>query len=95
MVSTTAFRLATGTVAIFLVIAGLLIGFLFWQTNQVLTGQVIATLTAEADSLRAEAQPRPPTGVAPQRLIIRERPTCGRTTWPRLPSSSPTVPSRP
>ena len=56
MASTTAFRLATGTVAIFLVIAGLLIGFLFWQTNQVLTGQVIATLTAEADSLRAEAQ---------------------------------------
>ncbi len=56
MASTTAFRLATGTAAIFLVIAGLLIGLVFWQTNRVLTDQVITTLTAEAGSLRAEAQ---------------------------------------
>jgi signal transduction histidine kinase len=56
MISTTAFQLATGTVAIFVVIAAVLIGFLFWQTNQVLTGQVVTTLNAEAEALRAEGQ---------------------------------------
>lgn len=56
IVSTTAFRLAAGTTAVFLVISGILIAILFWQTNRVLTDQVITTLTAEAEALRAEAQ---------------------------------------
>ena len=72
-VSTTAFRLATGTAAIFLVIAGLLIGFLFWQTNAVLTDQVIATLTAEAGSLRTEAQSANPNALV-EAVAARSRP---------------------
>lgn len=56
MASTTAFRLATGTAAVFVVIAGVLLAILFWQTNKVLTDQVLTTLTAEAEALRTEAQ---------------------------------------
>ena len=56
MTDTTAFRLAAGIVAIFLAIAGLLIAVVVWQTNQVLTGQVIATLNAEAEALTTEAR---------------------------------------
>ena len=55
MASTTAFRLAAGTVAIFLVVASLLIAIVLWQTNEVLTAQVMATLTAEQAAIRAEA----------------------------------------
>ena len=73
MVSTTAFRLATGTAAVFLVIAGVLIGLLFWQTNAVLTDQVIATLTAEAGSLRNEAQSSNPNALV-DAVAARSRP---------------------
>ena len=73
MVSTTAFRLATGTVAIFLVIAALLLGILFWQTNSVLTDQVITTLTAEAEALRAEAQSGGQSGLV-DAVAARSRP---------------------
>jgi signal transduction histidine kinase len=73
VISTTAFRLATGTVALFLVVAALLIGFLFWQTNQVLTEQVVATLTAEAEALQAEARSGGPTALV-DAVTARSRP---------------------
>ncbi len=56
MIATTAFRLAATTAAVFFLIAGVLIVILFWQTNRVLTDQVVTTLTAEAEALRSEAQ---------------------------------------
>ena len=55
-VSTTAFRLAAVTVAAYLICAGLIVGLLFWQTNRVLTNQVLTTLRSEAQLLEAEAQ---------------------------------------
>lgn len=55
-VSTTAFRLAAVTVAAYLICAGLIVGLLFWQTNRILTNQVLATLRSEAQLLEAEAQ---------------------------------------
>jgi signal transduction histidine kinase len=55
-VSTTAFRVAATTVAAYLAFAGLVVGVLLWQTNRVLTSQVLSTLQAEAGLLKAEAQ---------------------------------------
>ncbi len=55
-VSTTAFRVAAATVAAYLAFAGLVVGVLLWQTNRVLTRQVLSTLQAEAGLLKAEAQ---------------------------------------
>ncbi|MBI1650807.1 two-component sensor histidine kinase [Hyphomicrobium sulfonivorans] len=54
--STTAFRVAAITVAVYLVFSGTVIGLLLWQSNRVLTEQVLVTLGAEADLLKAEAQ---------------------------------------
>lgn len=54
--STTAFRVAAITVAVYLIFAGLVVGLLLWQTNRVLTNQVLSTLSAEASLLKAEAQ---------------------------------------
>jgi signal transduction histidine kinase len=71
--STTAFRITAGTVALFLVIAGLLIGFLFWQTNQVLTEQVVATLSAEAEALRSQARLANPSALV-DAVAARSRP---------------------
>jgi signal transduction histidine kinase len=56
VVSTTAFRAAAVAVAAYLVCAGVVVGLLLWQTNRVLTDQVLETLGAEADLLRAEAR---------------------------------------
>jgi signal transduction histidine kinase len=55
-VSTTAFRVAATTVAAYLAFAGLVVGVLLWQTNRVLTSQVLSTLHAEAELLKVEAQ---------------------------------------
>ncbi|MFA5899297.1 MAG: HAMP domain-containing sensor histidine kinase [Hyphomicrobium sp.] len=55
-VSTTSFRVAAITVAAYLAFAGLVVGVLLWQTNRVLTSQVLTTLDGEAQQLRAEAQ---------------------------------------
>ncbi len=54
--STTSFRVAAITVAAYLAFAGLVVGVLLWQTNRVLTGQVLATLDGEAQQLKAEMQ---------------------------------------
>ena len=55
-VSTSAFRAAAAAVAAYLVCAGVVVGLLLWQTNRILTDQVLATLSAEANVLRAEAR---------------------------------------
>ena len=54
--ATTSFRVAAVTVAAYLAFAGLIVGLLLWQTNRVLTSQVLATLDGEALQLKAEAQ---------------------------------------
>jgi signal transduction histidine kinase len=54
-VSTTAFRAAAVAVAAYLVCAGLIVGLLLWQTNRILTEQVLETLRVEADLLATEA----------------------------------------
>lgn len=53
--STAAFRLTAAAVALFLLIAAAIAGLLFWQSNKVLTSQVLTTLKAEAQILKAEA----------------------------------------
>ncbi len=55
-VSTTAFRAAAVAVAAYLVCAGVIVGLLLWQTNRILTDQVLETLSVEADLLSTEAQ---------------------------------------
>lgn len=50
----TAFRLAAMTVAAFLIAAALIIALIFWQTNQVLTSQVLAELKSETGTFEAE-----------------------------------------
>ena len=52
---TTAFRLTAAAVIFFLVMAAAIAGLLFWQSNKILTGQVLTTLKAEAQILKAEA----------------------------------------
>ena len=48
--------MAAITAAAYLAFAGLVVGLLLWQTNRVLTSQVLTTLHAEAELLEAEAQ---------------------------------------
>ncbi len=55
-VSTTAFRAAAVAVTAYLICAGLIVGLLLWQTNRILTNQVLDTLSAEAGLLAAEAK---------------------------------------
>jgi signal transduction histidine kinase len=54
--STTAFRAAAVAVVAYIVCAGIVVGLLLWQTNRILTTQVIETLQAEAGLLAAEAR---------------------------------------
>ncbi len=51
-----AFRLSLLGLAAFLLLAGAVAGLLFWQTNAVLSDQVLATVKAEAAALQSEAQ---------------------------------------
>ena len=48
--------MAAITAAAYLAFAGIVVGLLLWQTNRVLTSQVLTTLHAEAELLKAEAQ---------------------------------------
>ncbi len=52
--STTAFGLSAAAVAFFLLAAAIVVGFLFWQTNNLLTNQVLGVLTAEARIMASE-----------------------------------------
>lgn len=50
--TSTPFRLAALSIAAFLVTAAGIVGFLFWQTNELLTDQVLGSLRAEVQELR-------------------------------------------
>jgi signal transduction histidine kinase len=62
--STTAFRLSAAAVIAFLLAAALISGFLFWQTNTVLTDQVLGQLRAESQLLKAENAGGGPVAIA-------------------------------
>ena len=48
-VSTTAFRAAAAAVVAYLVCAGVIVGLLLWQTNRILTDQVLETKLLEEE----------------------------------------------
>lgn len=50
--TSTPFRLAALAIAAFLLTAAGIVGFLFWQTNDLLTDQVLSSLRAEVQELR-------------------------------------------
>ncbi len=50
--TSTPFRLAALSIAAFLLTAAGIVGFLFWQTNNLLTDQVLSSLRAELQELR-------------------------------------------
>ena len=52
--STAAFRLALIYLLIFMTIAGLVFGYMFWRTNNLLTDQVMQTVGAEVKGLREQ-----------------------------------------
>lgn len=56
LLSTSAFRWLLGYVVAFLITAAAIIGYIFWQTNDLLTGQVIQTIAAEVNGLREQYQ---------------------------------------
>src|SRR5258706_5184852 len=60
---TTAFRLVAIYVALFVTVAAVITGALFWQTNDLVTRQILSAITAEADGLKAIA-----TSVTPDAL---------------------------
>lgn len=62
--STTAFGLSAAAVAFFLMAAAIIVGFLFWQTNNLLTNQVLGVLTAEARILSSEMKVGGPAKLA-------------------------------
>lgn len=62
--ATSAFRLSATAVLAFFVAAILISGLLFWQTNTMMTDQVLATLRAEAALLRKEAAEGGPAALA-------------------------------
>lgn len=51
--ATTAFRLVAASAAGFLLAAAVIVGVLFWQTNEILTEHVVSSLRAEATELAA------------------------------------------
>ena len=51
---TAAFRLALIYLLIFMTIAGLVFGYMFWRTNNLLTDQVMQTVGAEVKGLREQ-----------------------------------------
>ena len=52
--STAAFRLSLVYLLIFMTIAGLVIGYIFWRTNSLLTEQLMQTIGAEVKGLREQ-----------------------------------------
>jgi signal transduction histidine kinase len=69
---TQAFRLAAASAAVFLIVATLIVGALFWQTNTLLTDHVVEELRREAVELAQEADGIPPQEFA-ERIAARSR----------------------
>ncbi len=53
------FRLTATALALFVLVAAALAGILFWQSNNVLTEQVLVGVRAEAELIRREAAKGP------------------------------------
>lgn len=70
--ATQAFRLAAASAAAFLVVAALIVGTLFWQTNTLLTDHVVEELRGEAAELALEANTSAPDAFA-ERIRMRSR----------------------
>jgi signal transduction histidine kinase len=64
VVSTTAFRWAAASVVAFVLAAAVIASILFWQTNKVLTEQVLAQLRIEAQLLKSDAGGAAPDAAA-------------------------------
>jgi signal transduction histidine kinase len=77
-VSTTAFRAAAVAVAAYLACAAVVVGLLLWQTNRILTDQVLQTLRGEAALLTAEAR------AGDQNALVRAVEARSRTAGPGL-----------
>lgn len=61
---TSAFRLSAAIVLAFILLAGLIAALLFWQTNTILTTQVLASLRAEAEVLARQGRENGPASLA-------------------------------
>lgn len=70
--ATQAFRVAAASAAAFLVVATLIVGMLFWQTNTLLTDHVVDELRGEAAELSQEAASLDPAAFA-ERIRLRSR----------------------
>jgi signal transduction histidine kinase len=70
--ATQAFRLAAASAAVFLVVSALIVGTLFWQTNNLLTDHVVEELRGEAAELSRDAQGLDPAAFA-ERIQQRSR----------------------
>ena len=76
---TQAFRLAAASATLFLVVATLIVGALFWQTNTLLTDHVVEELRREAAELAREAETIPPDAFV-ERIRVRSR-TAGTSLY--------------
>lgn len=70
--ATQAFRVAAASAAAFLIVAALIVGTLFWQTNTLLTDQVVEELRGEAAELAREAAGADPAAFA-EKINLRSR----------------------
>jgi signal transduction histidine kinase len=70
--ATQAFRVAAASAAAFLVVATLIVGTLFWQTNTLLTDHVVDELRGEAAELSQEAAGVDPATFA-EKIRLRSR----------------------
>ena len=77
--ATQAFRLAAASAAAFLVVSALIVGALFWQTNALLTEQVVDELRGEAAELAHEAEGADPKAFA-EKIRLRSR-TAGTSLY--------------
>ncbi len=70
--STTTFRLALAYLLAYSLAAAVVVGTIFWKTNDMLTGQVLQTITAEVRGLREQFEVGGPTLLA-RTLLERSR----------------------
>ena len=63
LLSSSPFRLALAYIGVFVVAAALIVGFVAWRANELLTTKVIETLAAEVTGLREQYQIGGPAAV--------------------------------
>jgi signal transduction histidine kinase len=70
LIASSPFRLSLGYLGAFVLVAAMIVGFIGWRANELLTSQVIETLTAEVVGLREQYQVG---GAARLRDIVADR----------------------